>query len=135
MQCVMQCMIVYEWNVWAFFEFFSFFSSFLVLMNAKCKRHMRMPWLDLPIRYATNVPLYAINRLLATSLDVNLLWMQTKCDANLDFSFSMQMQFFYLWCKCSMQGCRCKVYLWWYRCTYLTVMQMSPCRDGDAKIF
>ena len=32
-----------------------------------------------------------------------------------------------------MQGCRCKVYPWWCQHTYLTVMQMSPCRDGDAK--
>ena len=30
-----------------------FFSSFLVLMNAKCKCHMKMPWLVLPMRYAS----------------------------------------------------------------------------------
>ena len=33
-----------------------------------------------------------------------------------------------------MQGCGCKVYPWWCQRTYLTVMRMSPCRDGDAKI-
>ena len=35
--------------------------------------------------------LYAIDRLLVTDLDVNLLWMQTKCDASLDFFFPMLM--------------------------------------------
>ena len=65
------------------------FSSFLVLPNAKCKCHVQMPWLVLPMRYATIVPQYAINRLLTTDLDVNLLWMQTKHDASLDFLFLM----------------------------------------------
>ena len=37
------------------------------------------------------------------------------------------------WCKCPMQGCRCKFYPWWCQRTYLIVMQMSLCRDGDAK--
>ena len=141
MQCVMQCMIVYEWNVWAFFEFFFSFSSFLVLTNAECKCHMRMPWLDLPMRYATNVPLYAIDRLLTTGLDVNLLWMQTKCDASLDFLFPMLMlldedanAIFYLRWKCPMQGWKCKVYSWWCQRTYLIEMQMSFCRDGDANV-
>ena len=45
------------------------------------------------MRYATIVPLYAIDRLLITDLDVNLLWMQTKCDASLDCLFLMQMPF------------------------------------------
>ena len=48
---------------------FSF--SFFILTNAKCKCHMQMPRLVLPMRYATIVPLYAIDRLLTTDLDVN----------------------------------------------------------------
>ena len=75
-----------------------------------------MPWLVLPMRYATIVPQYAIYRLLITDLDVNFLWMQTKCDASLDFSFPMLMLLdedanaifllmmlvhaFKPWCKC-----------------------------------
>ena len=54
---------------------------------------MQIPWLVLPMRYETIVPQHAINRLLTTNLDVNFLWMQTKCDASLDFSFLMQMLF------------------------------------------
>ena len=49
----------------------SFF--FLHLMNAKCKCRMQMPSLVLPMRYATIVPLYAIDRLLTIDLDVNPL--------------------------------------------------------------
>ena len=52
-----------------------------------------MPWSVLPMRYATIVPQHAIERLLTTDLDVNFLWMQTKCDASLDFSFLIQMLF------------------------------------------
>ena len=52
---------------------------------------MQMPWLVLPMRYATIVPQYVIYRLLITDLDVNFLWMQAKCDASLDFSFPMLM--------------------------------------------
>ena len=37
------------------------------------------------------------------------------------------------WYRCPMQGCRCKVDPWWCQRTYLTVMQMSFCKDGDAK--
>ena len=37
------------------------------------------------------------------------------------------------WCRSPMRGCKCKVYPWWCQRTYLTVMQMSPYRDGDAK--
>ena len=55
--------------------------------------NMQMPWSVLPMRYATIVPQHAIDRLLTTDLDVNFLWMQTKCDASLDFSFLMQMLF------------------------------------------
>ena len=73
-------------------------------------------------------------------------------DANLDFFlFLMQMPFIEMqmqnihmmhmfsfqrcnsWCKCLMQGCRCKVYSWWRQRTYLIVMQMSSCRDVDIK--
>ena len=43
------------------------------------------------MRYATIVPQYVIDRLLTTDLDVNFLWMQTKCDASRDFSFLMLM--------------------------------------------
>ena len=84
-----------------------------------------MPWLVLPMRYATIVPQYAIDRLLTTDLDVNLLWMQTKCDASLDSSFPMLMllgedanAIFYLWCKCPMQGWKCKVYSWCCQCMH-----------------
>ena len=44
----------------------------------------------------------------------------------------MQMQIFYLRCKCPMQGWKCKVYSWWCQRAYLTVMHVSLCRDGDA---
>ena len=143
----MRCMVVREWNVRAFLKFFFFF-----LTNMKCKCHMQMPWLVLPMRYATIVPKYAIDRLLNTDLDVHFLWMQTKHDANLDFSFSMQMLFIRmqmrnvhmmhmfsfqrcnLWCKCLMQGWRHEVYSWLRQCMYLPVMQMSPYRDGDANV-
>ena len=54
------------------------FSSFLVLTIGKCECHMQMPWLVLPIRYATIVPLYAIDRLLTTDLDVNFLMNANK---------------------------------------------------------
>ena len=43
------------------------------------------------MRYVTIAPQYAIDRLLTTDLDVNFLWMQTKCNASLDFSFPMLM--------------------------------------------
>ena len=69
------------------------FSSFLILTNAKCKCHVQMPWLVLPMRYAAIVPQYVIDKLLTTDLDVNFLWMQTKHNANLDFLFLMQMPF------------------------------------------
>ena len=78
MPCIMWCMIVHEWNVRAFFEFFSPLFSFLILMNARCKCHMQMPWLVLPMRYVTIVPKYAIDRLLTTALDIHFLWMQTN---------------------------------------------------------
>ena len=116
-----------------------FLFSFFILTHAKCKCHMQMPWLVLPMRYATIVPWYAIDRLLTTDLTVSFLWMQTKCDASLDFLFSTLMLLeedanaIFLLCKCSMQECRCKVYLWCCQCTYLTVMQMSPCRDEMQK--
>ena len=42
-----------------------------------------------------------------------------------------EMQF--SWCRYPMQGCGCKVYPWWCQRTCLIVMQMSPCRDVDAK--
>ena len=70
-----------------------FLFSFFILTNAKCKCHMQMPWLVLPMCYATIVPWYAIDRLLTTDLTVNFLWMQTKHDANLYFLFLMQMPF------------------------------------------
>ena len=80
-------------------------------------------------------------------------WMQTKCYASLDFSFFDANAFFlqgckcemsiwctclflevqFSWCKCPMRWCKCNIYPWWCRCTYLPVMQMSPYRDGDAK--
>ena len=72
-----------------FFEFFFPFSSFLVLTNAKCKCHVRMPRLVLPIRYATIVPQYAIDRLLTTDLDVNFLMNANKmwCKSRFFFYF------------------------------------------------
>ena len=54
-----------------FLNLFHSFSSSLVLTNAKCKCHVQMPWLVLPMRYATIVPQYAIDRLLTADLDVN----------------------------------------------------------------
>ena len=122
MQCVMRCMIVHEWNVRAFF--FWIFFSFFVLTNAKCKCHMRMPWLDLPMRYATNVPLYQ------SSMNANKMWCKSR------YFISNANAFFFLQgCRCPMQGCRCKVDPWWCQRTYLTVMQMSFCRNGDANAF
>ena len=123
MQCVMHCMIVHEWNVWVFKLIFFWicfipFSSFLVLTNAKCKCHLQMPWLVLPMRYATIVPQYAIDRLLITNLDVNFLWMQTKCDANLDFSFPMLM----LLDEDA-------------KCNFLFMMQMSHARMKTKSLF
>ena len=59
-----------------FWILFSFF--FFILMNAKCKCHMQMPWLVLPMWCATIVPKYAIDRLLTTDLNVHFLWMQTN---------------------------------------------------------
>ena len=68
--------------------------------------------------------------------------MQTKCDASLDF-FISDANAHWQRCKCNFfiydanVPCRdkkCKVYPWWCQRTYLIVMHMSPCRDGDAKI-
>ena len=105
-------------------EMFKHLNSFFLVLT-KCKYHIQMPWLVLPMRYATIVPQYAFDRLLTTDLDVNLLWMQTKCDASLDSSFPMLMlldedanAIFYLWCKCPMQECKCKVYSWWCQCMH-----------------
>ena len=107
--------------------FWILFFFFLILANAKYKCHMQMPWLVLLMRYATIMPKYAIDRLLTPDLDVHFLWMQTKHDANLDFLFLMQMAFIKMqmgnvhmmhmfsfqrcnsWCKCLMQGWRCKM--------------------------
>ena len=128
-----RAMYDYEWNVWVFefvFHLNLFYSSFLVLTNAKCKCHAPSHANEccnqaLPMQYATIMPRYAIDKLLTTDLDVNFLWMQTKCDASLDFCFwykcfltEMQMQF--PWCRCFTQGWRCKVYSWWCQCTYLS---------------
>ena len=124
-----------------FFGIFFSFSSFLVLTNAKCRCHIQMSWLVLPMCYATIVPLYVIDRLLTTDLDVNLLMNANKmwCESRF-FIFDANAPWrrckcnFHLWCKCPMQGWKCKVYPWWCRCTYLIVMHMSPCRDGDANV-
>ena len=96
--------------------------------------------------------LYAIDRLWNTNPNINFsmnaskMWCKSRffyfwckcfsqwyrCEMSIWCTclFS-EMQF--SWCICPMQGCRCKAYPWWCQCTYLTVMQMSPCRDVDAK--
>ena len=68
------------------------------------------------MRYATIVPQYAIYRLLINDIDVNFLWMQTKCDASLDFSFLMLM---FLDEDANV--------------IFLFIIQMSLCRDENAK--
>ena len=99
------------------------------------------------------MPRHAIDRLLTIDLDVNfsmnankmlcksrLFYFRCKCfsqwcrcEMSIWCTFLLsEMQF--SWCRCPMQGCRCKVYPWWCQRAYLTVMQMSPYRDGDAKI-
>ena len=116
----MRCMIVHEWNVRAFFEFFFFlFPFFFHLMNAKCKCRTQIPRLVLPMRYATIVPYYAIDRLLTTDLDVNFLM-------NADKMWS-KSRFFLFRCKCFLSRCRCKISIW---CT------CSPFRDAihDANV-
>ena len=122
MQCVVQCMIVHEWNVRAFFDFF--FSSFFVLTNAKCKCHRQMSWLVLPMHYV----LYAINKLWNTdpnvnfSMNANKMWCKSRflvliqmlLDKDAKKKFVMQMPYagmqslfmmmpvhtFKSWCKC-----------------------------------
>ena len=70
--------------------FLNLFHSFFIFPRLnECE--MQMPWLVLPMCYATIVPQYAIDRLLTTDLDINPLWMQTKHDASLDFLFLVQM--------------------------------------------
>ena len=143
MQCVVQCMIVHEWNVRAFIfspEFVSFLFH-LSLFSAKCRMQMlcpnyadEIPWSVLPMWYVNIVPLHAIDRLLTTDLDVKFLWMQTKCDASLDFSFLMQILFVGMsWCKCPFVGmswCKCPfVGMSWCECP---LMGMSWCKCFDA---
>ena len=91
MQYVVQCMIVHEWNVWAFI-----FSSFLVF--SKIQNANVMPQL---CRWNTMIGLTNVIcehcvltcywQTLNHYLDVNFLWMRTKYDASLDFSFLIQM--------------------------------------------
>ena len=103
---------------------------------------MQMPWSILPMRYATIVPQHAIYKLLTTDLDVNFLWMQTKCDASLDFSFLMQM-FFYqdVDAKCPYdadvpcRGVNAKFIHDDASARIQTMMQISPYIDGDANVF
>ena len=59
MQCVMQCMIVHEWNVRSFFFWILFFFFiFPHFTNAKCKYHsMGMLWCRYA-RHDTNAPLW-----------------------------------------------------------------------------
>ena len=103
------------------------FLSFLVLTNAKCKCHMQMPWLVLPMRYSTIVPQYAIDRLLTTDLDVNFLWMQTKCNASLDFSFLMQL----LFDKDVDAKCPYDAHVSFQRCNFHDAD--VPCKGANAK--
>ena len=83
-----------------------------------------MPWPALPMQYATIMPQHAINRLLTIDLDGNFSMNASKmwCKCLLT---KMQVPFdkdanaiFYLWCKCPMQGWKCKVYSWWYQCMH-----------------
>ena len=68
------------------------------------------------MRYATIVPQYAIDKLLTIYLDVNSLWMQTKCDVSLDFFIS----------NANAPWRRCK-------CNFFIYDANVPCRDENAK--
>ena len=103
-------------------------SSFLVLTNAKCKCHPLSHADECPKRpYKCNMEplcpdMSLINFELLTLMSI-FLWMQTKCDASLNFClwykcFLTKMQMQFSWCRCLMQGWRCKVYSWWCQCTY-----------------
>ena len=94
----------------------------------------------------TIVPQYVIDRLLTTNLDVNLLWMQTKCDASLDSSFSMLMLldedanaiFFLVFFYDANVLCRDENAKFIHddaSAHIQTMMQMYPHRDGDATVF
>ena len=94
MQCVVQCMIVHEWNVWTFkfiFHLSLFYFFFIFSRFNRCGMQMSCPW---PCRWNTMigsyqciVPLHAIDKLWTTDFDVHLLWMQTKHDASLNLFF------------------------------------------------
>ena len=100
MQCVVQCMIVHEWNVWTFkfiFHLNLFYSSFIFSRLNKCKIQISCPW---PCRWNTMIGLTNVicKRCALTSYWQALNhWprcqfsMNAKCDASLDFSFLMQM--------------------------------------------
>ena len=169
MQCVMQCMIMHEWNVRAFkliiFFWICFipFLSFLVLTNAKCKCHMQMPWLVLPMRYATIVPKYAIDRLVTTDLDVNFLmnaskmWCKSRffiSDANVPwwrckcifFSFMMQMSHAGMKMQSLFMMMLVHAFRLWCKCLLTememrqssngyVMMQMSLCRNAMMQMF
>ena len=94
------------------------------------------------MRYATIVPQYAMDKLLTTDLDVNLLWMQTKCDASLDFSFSVLMlldedanAIFIYDANVPFRDENAKFIHHDSSAHIQTMMQMSPHRDGDATVF
>ena len=110
------------------FTWICFILFHLSLFLAECRMQMlcpnyadEIPWSVLPMWYVNIMPLHAIDRLLTTDLDVKFLWMQTKCDASLDFSFLMQILFIGMsWCKCPF------VDMPWHKCL-LVCMQWCKC--------
>ena len=94
------------------------------------------------MRYASIMPQYAIDRLLTTDLDVNLLWMQIKYDASLDFLFPMLMlldedaNFFFIYD--SNVPCRDEKAKFIHddaNAHIQTMMQIPSHRDGGTNVF
>ena len=119
-------MIVYEWNVWAFFKNFVFLFSFLILTNARCKCHMQMPWLVLPMRYAIIAPQYVIDRLLTADLDVNFLMNANKIWCKSRFFISNANAFY----KDANAKCSCDAHVSFQRCNFHDAD--VPCDGANA---
>ena len=112
MQCVMQCMIVHEWNVRAFFFWILLFFFFIFHYLNDCEMQMSYENAMIGLTNALCNHCASICYWQTPDLDVNFLWMQTKCYASLDFSFPMQM----LFTKMQMRN--------------VHMMHMSPFRDA-----
>ena len=100
MQCVVQCMIVHEWNIWTFkfiFHLNLFYSSFIFPRLNKCEMQILCPW---PCQWNTMI---GFTNVICKRCALTCYWqalnhwprcqfsMNAKCDASLDFSFLMQM--------------------------------------------